>query len=419
MAVSPAPRGACPRVWAPLASGDGLIVRVHPPSRGLSARALRALAELARAHANGQLELTRRANLQLRGVREAALPALQAALVQLGLAPADPATERRQVLLASPLSELDPACAPLEALATQIEGALAALDPRHELPPKFSVVLEGGSNVFGEVTADIFVEVRPEQQEIVQLSVGTRGDARATLGACRRVALPAALARLSALLDRETRMRDVLAARGLPAVRAMVDDLLIDAATLPPSERSAPLLGFQRGSVDWFGVAVPFGSGEAAHWHCIAQLAEDFGSAELRLAPRRSVLLPGVRAEHATQLAARARQAGLIVDPLDPLLRAVACAGAPACSAAQGETRGLARQLAREILPLLDPEATLHVSGCGKSCASRAKARITIVRDGQGDKLGFDADAVQIAGARAISRETAMARLKELATARR
>lgn len=415
MEISPAPRGACPRVWAPMASGDGLILRVHAPRGGMSAHTLRALTELARQHGNGQLELTRRANLQLRGAREASLPALQAALVRLGLAPADPAAELRQVLLVHPLEGLDPACARLEEAAAQIESALAGLPPHAELPAKFGILLDSGGSVFRGLAADIAVDVRPDQPELAHLRVG----GEASLGACWSAQLGAALERLLALVDRETRMRDVVATCGIDTVRAHLDALLVAAPIPPASRRARPPLGFQRGARDWFGVALPFGASDAAAWQTIARLAEELGDGALRLAPGRAVLLPGVRAQDAGRVRSLAHRHGLIADAEDPLLRATACAGAPACAAAHGETRALARRLARDVLPLLGREATLHVSGCAKSCASRGPARITIVRDAAGDKLGFDADAVQVAGSRAIPRAVALQRVKEMAAAGR
>src|SRR5688500_9321244 len=55
-------RGWCPRVWTPMESGDGFIVRVHPGFRARSSAEVRTLAALARDFGNGQIEVTRRAN---------------------------------------------------------------------------------------------------------------------------------------------------------------------------------------------------------------------------------------------------------------------------------------------------------------------------------------------------------------------
>src|SRR3546814_5915868 len=51
-------------------AGDGLLVRVRPPQGRLAVPQAIALAEAARLHGNGLIDLTNRAALQLRGVTE-------------------------------------------------------------------------------------------------------------------------------------------------------------------------------------------------------------------------------------------------------------------------------------------------------------------------------------------------------------
>ena len=69
-------RGACPSIAAPMRTGDGLLVRLRPVAPALSAADLLALADLARRHGNGLIEITARGNLQLRGLTEAGMPQL-------------------------------------------------------------------------------------------------------------------------------------------------------------------------------------------------------------------------------------------------------------------------------------------------------------------------------------------------------
>ncbi|WP_204279943.1 hypothetical protein, partial [Serratia marcescens] len=54
-----------------MATGDGLLVRVHPPAGRLSVADLRLVARLARDTGNALVDLTGRGNLQIRGVGEA------------------------------------------------------------------------------------------------------------------------------------------------------------------------------------------------------------------------------------------------------------------------------------------------------------------------------------------------------------
>ncbi|MEO6855833.1 MAG: hypothetical protein ABI410_07150, partial [Rhodoferax sp.] len=67
-ALLPQTQGWCPGALRPMLSGDGLVVRVRPYAGRLTPAQAAGIAALARQHGNGMLDLTSRANLQLRGV---------------------------------------------------------------------------------------------------------------------------------------------------------------------------------------------------------------------------------------------------------------------------------------------------------------------------------------------------------------
>jgi precorrin-3B synthase len=74
---------------------------------------------------------------------------------------------------------------------------------------------------------------------------------------------------------------------------------------------------------------------------------------------------------------------GLIAQPDDPLLRVIACSGAPRCREAHADTRELAMALA----PHLSTDANLHISGCAKGCAHSGPASITLIATREGFAL--------------------------------
>jgi precorrin-3B synthase len=107
-------------------------------------------------------------------------------------------------------------------------------------------------------------------------------------------------------------------------------------------------------------VACAFGQIDAETLTALANLGP------LRLTPWRMVLIEG-----ATELP---DLPSLITDAADPLLRVVACIGAPGCAQGRGETRGLARGLAAVV-----PKGQrLHVSGCAKGCAAPHATDLTL-----------------------------------------
>ncbi|MDB4987290.1 MAG: Precorrin-8X methylmutase [Myxococcaceae bacterium] len=411
-------RGYCPGVWTPMSSGDGLIVRVRTSIRPITAIELRALAALASRHGNGSIELTRRANLQLRGVQPGALATLQSELVRLGLADASVEREKQLApLLLSPLAELGQNAGPLATLTKSLEAMLIGPDSPLDLPSKFSLLVDRAPTALTEMVADLRLVLRTDGR--VDLSVASEAGA-SFLGACQlEHAARATLCLLQALSEAQrqgsVRMRALVRARGSAALQALLAPWLIDGL---PAERSAQTpswTGFHAEPPSWFGLALPFGAGTAETWSTIASLAEQFGRGRLRVTPRRSVMVLGVAVQDQTALCEAALQHGLIVEPDDPALRLSACAGAPACASALGETRALASSLLTSLRPLLQGSFRVHVSGCDKSCAESGAADVTLLHAAGGVQLGLGLDVAETARAPVISLETAQQRLTALA----
>lgn len=142
-------KGWCPGGVRPMPSGDGLLVRVRPWCGAFTLDQVRGLADIAATLGNGLIDLTRRANLQIRGLRETHLPALHEALDRLGLLEDEAA---RNVMV-------DPLAGPeVRALALALGRALP-----EGLPAKFGCLVDGGGplSIAGE-RADIALCVTSE-----------------------------------------------------------------------------------------------------------------------------------------------------------------------------------------------------------------------------------------------------------------
>jgi len=85
MTRAPQIKGWCPGALRPMVSGDGLVVRVRPFGGRLSPEQARGIAALAQSHGNGLIDLSSRANVQLRGVRQDTHAPLIDGLRDLGL----------------------------------------------------------------------------------------------------------------------------------------------------------------------------------------------------------------------------------------------------------------------------------------------------------------------------------------------
>lgn len=338
-------KGWCPGAHRPMMSGDGLVVRVRPRLARLTAEQTLGLCALAERHGNGFLDLTNRANLQVRGVAEADHDALLQALARLDLLDADPALESRRNILVTPFWR------PGDLTERLTRAVLDALHRLPELPAKVGIAVDTGpSPVLGDASADFRFERSAD-------GLVLRGDGSARgRPVTERTAIDA-LVELAAWFDARRsqdcrRMASVVAREALPADWTASPARPAAGRPGPGATAIGALLG------------APFGHIDAG---ALARLMRRTDAAGLRVTPWRLFLIEG---------AADVETDDFITAPRDPLLSADACPGAPFCPQASVETRRLARALAPRL------GGSLHVSGCAKGCARRSAADYTLTGRG-------------------------------------
>ncbi|MGV6850177.1 MAG: cobalamin biosynthesis protein CobG, partial [Marinibacterium sp.] len=135
---APVVQGWCPGAHRPMMSGDGLVVRVRPRLARLTAAQTLGLCDLALRFGNGTIDLTNRANLQLRGAAETDHQALLAELSALNLLDAEPGIETRRNILVSPLYQ------PGDLTARLTQALIDRLGDLPALPAKFGFAVDTG-----------------------------------------------------------------------------------------------------------------------------------------------------------------------------------------------------------------------------------------------------------------------------------
>ena len=347
-------KGWCPGALRPMLSGDGLVVRVRPHGGRLEAKQAAGIAELAARYGNGLIDVTSRANLQIRGVTDAAHLALLDGLAQLGLLDSDPEAESRRNILVTPFWNAgDDTCL----LADELERVLA--DSALDLPTKFGFAIDSGQ---GRVLAGASADIRIERDRAGGLLVRADG-----AGPGRSVTRGGAVDAALALAKWFVASGGAKGGRGRMATHIAAGATLPDALrgdAEPAAVADAPRPGlYPQGAM----VGVAFGQMPHSVLHHLAACAP-----ALRMTPWRMILAEGMHEMPG--------DADLITEADDPALRVIACSGAPRCGEAHADTRALAAVLA----PHIAPDAKLHVSGCAKGCAHSGSATITLVatRDG-------------------------------------
>lgn len=360
-------RGWCPGILQPMRSGDGLIVRVRPHGGAFALSEARVLADLAARLGNGHIDLTRRANLQIRGLTEDRLDGLQAELDRLGLLDDDAGSEAVRNVMVAPLAEPGSGA---YGIAARLEEILTGGPRLRGLPAKFGLLVdeEGPVSLAGE-RADISLRVMARE---IAFGLDTREGTR-WLGACApEAATDLVVSAMNAVLENAPRMRlRNLSSAAFVRVRSAVAPGLRPLAPLTAST------GRRRGLLDGaVGVAAPFGRLEATQLRHLADLAERAGALDLRLSPWRTLYMRVRDAAAGCDVIEGARAIGLIVDDGDSLLRIEACPGRPDCTSSTVDTRADARRLAKR-----DFEGSIHLSGCEKGCARSEPSSLVLVGD--------------------------------------
>ena len=350
-------KGWCPNALRPMASGDGLIVRIKPPGGRLSAREASEIAKLASRYGNGVIDISNRANLQVRGVREQSYDALLSGLMELDLIDANADAEANRNIIVTPFAVTDDLA---HTLAEDLSHALAKPNaPR--LPGKFGFAIDiEEAPVLRSAPADIRFE-RASDGSLVCVADGA--GTGAIIAPDTAVEAAVALSRwfldTGGMVDGRGRMAAHIA-RGTPLPERFT------AVPRKPEAAFKPTPG--QTEKGWL-VGLAFGQMSAQTLAALAQLGP------LQLTPWRMVLIVGLHQRPELQ--------DVITDADDPLNRVVACVGAPSCPQAHQPTRSLARMLSAHV-----PNGSqLHVSGCAKGCAQPTPTPRTLVAGPTGFSL--------------------------------
>lgn len=383
---------ACPGLFRIVPARDGGICRLRLAFGHLSAPAARSIAGIAKRHTSGVIDITNRANLQLRGVAPASEAALIGELVAAGLGPTRPEADGARNVLVSPTAGIDPV-RQFDALplAAEIDAFLQSDGIAERLNPKFGVSLDAGESLIAiDHPNDIWLAAMGDGHvalgiagTVEQAARGTPYVVFAKVDAAKAVKAAIELFLELAGADPEIRRyRDLLKTASRDEILARLGGELRRDVWERPAPRARGHVGIhsQRDGKWFLGAVPPLGRLSPAMLEDISALAQTYGDGTLRLTPWQSVVLPGIADPRAAAKAASA--VGLIVDPAMPLAAIVACSGSSGCASALADTKIDTHVLARDLCDL--GGKTVHLTGCAKSCAVAGAADITLLAQAPG-----------------------------------
>jgi precorrin-3B synthase len=398
---------ACPGVVDASSADDGLIARVRLPGGRIDAAQLGELAVAARRFGTGNLDLTARANVQLRGLADADLPAVADALAAAGLLPTR-SHDRVRNILASPLAGRDPrALVDADAVVTAIDEALCASPELAALSGRFLIAVDDGGVPIASARQDITLLAVAEDTfallvaghdttvrvpatqaaETVTRTAYAFLTARATSGAWHVRELPNGAASFAADLAAAPATPTTVAGPAGPA-EAPHTNTRTRAPRVAGEGREGPVGGSGRGGgrqalvgvfaqVDgrWaVGALVPLGRLTQRHVAALVAIGGD-----VRITTTRGVVVRDVRDPAATVAALEA--AGLPCDPASPWRGVTACSGLGSCHRASADVRAAATRhaLASDAPSTGRPDT--HWVACPRACGKPPGATVLIARD--------------------------------------
>ncbi len=382
---------------------DSFMLRMRTPGGVMSTAHLRGLATMADDWGAKRLDLTTRANLQIRDFPPRHIVDVLNAVQRLGLTSKGTGADNLRNFTASPIGGNDPTelidCRPyVDALQNYMNNARDLFG----LPRKFNIAFDGGGSISTLAdTNDIgFVAVRMSEGKSVPAGVYFRAllcgitghrqfatDSGLLLLPEQLVAAAAAMVRVFAehgdRTDRKkARLKYLIDRWGIPKFleetqkKLAFPVILSDAAESEPRgpiDRAGHLgvhAQFQAG-LHYIGVVTPVGWVPVQQARALATIADRFGSGEVRLTVWQNLLIPNIPTEHLEAAKAAIREAGLDFEAGRVLSGTVACTGSRGCRFAATDTKGHALELARALDAQFDiaQPLNLHVTGCNNSCA--------------------------------------------------
>jgi ferredoxin-nitrite reductase len=418
----------CPGLFYGTPAQDGFLIRIRTPGGLLNDQQGWAIATLVDQWGGEAIQVTNRANLQIRAVHDSPTAEVFQTLQTLGLAAQNPSIDHLRNVMTSPTAGIDPQ----ELIDTRpLVRALDAHIQRHPelagLPAKFSIGIDGGGAVGIRTRSSCGDATRTaipweHRYNEIQLSavvgngewgIGNRESFstphcplstahslprnvyfRLALGGDKQlwdtqvlirpdecVPTVAALARVyldyvrqSLPLQKKPRMKHLLPDWGVERYLQQVNQhltyplrLVTDCPTPSPTQRYAHLgVHPQRQpGLSYIGIHLSLGQLSATQLRELVQLSKTFGRSYLRLTPWQTILLPDIPNEQIPEVLQNLSSSGLSVSDNRVDAAIVACGGKPGCAAAATQTQSHAIALAHSLNQHLTLESPVNIHFTG------------------------------------------------------
>jgi ferredoxin-nitrite reductase len=382
---------------------EAFMCRLRIPAGQLRAQQFRDLANIARELTTGHVQITTRANIQLRLIQPRDAPEVLRRIQSAGLHTRGSGADNIRNITANPTAGIDPReLIDVSPFCHELAQFIINNREFYDLPRKFNIAFDGGGLIgVVEDTNDIGIKATRLTASTGSLTPGiyfriSLGGATGHQAFARDLGVivpPEHIVRVVVALVRVYIANGNRGDRKKARLKHLIEKWSLE-RYLKEAEK---LLGFQlhswneegqpagpavahshvgvfpqkQGGLHYIGVAVPVGQLTPKQMIRLAEVAEYYGSGDLRLTVWQNLIIPNVPEAYVGTVKRALVRIGLDWQQSNLRSGLVACTGNSYCKFASSNTKAHARELADflEKRVALDQPINIHLTGCPNSCA--------------------------------------------------
>lgn len=406
---------------------DSYMCRLRIPGGEIFAHQLEGLADLSDESAGGYLDITTRANLQLREIAANQAMNVLYGVRELGLHSLGSGGDNIRNVTASPTSGIDPdELIETIPIASRMHHYILNHREMYGLPRKFNIAFDGGgrisalddtndigfhaievgSSIDGDVPAGVYFQLTlggiTGHKDFARPTgvIVTADEALQVAGAIVRVFIKHGdrtdrkKARLKYLLDDwgfDRFIAEVESELGTHLRR--IDSDRLRHRTVEDRQAHVDWHPQKQPGLSYVGIIFPVGRMTSGQARGLGQIARRFGSGRLRLTVWQNLLIPDIASEDRHTVSEAIQAIGLDYHATCFRAGLVACTGNAGCKFAASNTKSHAMQIAEYLETRfdLDSPINIHLTGCHHSCAQHYIGDIGLL----GTKVEVDEDLVE------------------------
>jgi ferredoxin-nitrite reductase len=392
----------CPGLFYATPAQDGILSRIRVPGGILNSKQCGAIAVIADMY-GGYVDVTNRANLQIREINQGINAEVLKQLQDLGLGSGNPMIDHIRNIMTSPTAGIDPQeLIDTRPLVQSWDDYLGAHSELSGLSAKFSVCFDGGGlvSVSDRLNDILFAAVLIDHNVYfrLHLSMGAKGEPPSDVGIivspdeCLLVLAALAdvyLAHIDTSSKRKPRLREVINSLGCDHYLQQVEQRLPFSLTrfkqsLIKKQGRFSHIGIhpqRQPGLFYIGVVLPLGRLESQQIKSLGDLAQKSGSGTIRLTPWQNLLITDIPRQYITDVQSEIISLGFDFSVTNIKSALVACSGKRGCAASATDTKAHALALSDYLQThvKLDCPINIHFTGCEKSCAQHHNSDIALL----------------------------------------